>query len=50
MQSGARPFNGSALTSGPGLMEVVPEEKERSKNLRNSVNSLQPLLKNRAHG
>lgn len=31
-------------------MEVVPEEKERGKNLRNSVNSLQPLMKSRGHG
>jgi len=35
-----RPYNASALTKGAGLMEVVPEEKEKGKNLRNSVNSL----------
>lgn len=35
-----RPYNASALAKGTGFMEVVPEEKEKGKNMRNSVNSL----------
>jgi len=45
-----RPYNASALAKGTGLMEVVPEEKEKGKNLRNSVNSLQVIMKTRGHG
>jgi len=39
MAAMGRSFNGTGMSRG-NMMEIVPEEKERGKHLRNSANTL----------